>query len=153
MGAAILAFFSMIGRGLSAALTWLSKNPAIMITLIVIVAFVMLLVSKNHEIAGLNDRISNPKTGYEFRIGALRDALTTERNNTASLKAGLDDANNALGQLQTKADNARTAYDKIIAGQAATNTRLDGKLTNIQNAKPGADKCASALALIKGSVQ
>lgn len=149
MGTAILAFFSLIGRGLAAALAWLSKNPAVMITLCVVVAFVMLLVSKNHEIKSLNGSIAVAQKQHETD----QAALTTERNNTASLKAGLDDANNALGLLQTKANNAQAAYDKIIAGQAAANTRLDGKLANIQNAKPGADKCASALALIKGAVQ
>jgi hypothetical protein len=143
-----LTLFGAIGKFFAAVLSWLSKNPAIMITLCVIVAFVMLIVAKNHELSAEREQLTAMTASRDRTVLALGQ----ERANTASLKGGLDDANNALGLLQTKANDAQTAYSKIIAGQAAANTRLDGKLANITNAKPGADKCASALALIKGAV-
>lgn len=142
----MLAILAKIG-------TWLLKNPTIVATAFVTIAFIMVHVADNARINTLNDQIDNPKTGYKKRVESAIADNTTLRNNNGVLSETLAHQNAAFEELKSKADAASGKFDTIIAGMAASNASTARKLDIINKAQPGPNRCDSALALIKGSVQ
>lgn len=132
-----------------AAFTWLLKNPAVLFALAFSLAFLYTVHSKNDEIA----EISKTSNAKDARIIQLLASLAQARANVATLNGTLDVQSASIKALQTQGDSQDAKFDQLIAGQAAGNATIAKKITLIDAAKPGADKCASAFALVRSSVQ
>lgn len=141
--------WSLVLGGLGKAGSWLLRNPAVIMVVLLSAAFVMIVVSKNSEIFVLNKQ-SKEKDG---RIAELIASLQQARSNVTRLSASLEAQNASIVQLKNQGDAATIKFDTIINGMAASNVITAKKLDALKVAKPGSDKCASALALVKGQVQ
>lgn len=144
-----MGFLTTIGGGLAKAGIWFLRNPAIIFAAAFCVAFVLVVVSKNAEIATL-EKTSNEK---DTRITSLTSDLAVSRANYATLNASLTTQNASILALKNQGDAASVKFDQIISGMTAGNATIAKKIAAIDAAKPGADKCASAFALVRSSVQ
>lgn len=138
-----------IGKGLSATFAWMLKNPVVVLLAIFTGMFAMIVVSKNSEIATL-ERTSGEK---DKRIETLVASLSQARTNVASLSDGIRVQNAAIDLLNERSSAASVKFDGLMAELTKGNARLQDKIAAIDAAKPGADPCQSAYALIQGSVQ
>jgi hypothetical protein len=143
----------MIGGGLAKAGLWLVRNPAIMMTAVVTIAFIMVVVSKNSEINTLNKSINDPKVGWIARYNAVQADNGTLKLNNAALGGSVATQNAALATLIGKADTADAKFDAAMAQLRGSLGGFQTKMARLDAAQPGADKCSSALALIKGSAK
>lgn len=141
--------FTVVGAALAKAGTWLFKNPAIFMTGIICVMFVMVVISKNSEIGTLN-KASKEK---DVRIETLITSLGQARANVATLNGTLTTQSDSIAALKTQGDAAGTKFDQLIASMASANATTARKLAMLDKAKPGPDKCASAFQLIRESVK
>lgn len=133
--------------------SWLIRNPAIFMTAIVTIAFVMVVVSKNSEIATLDKSINDPKVGWIARNNALAQDNQTLKLGNANLTGSVATQNAALQTLIGKADTADAKFDAAMAALRGDIGGYQSKMQKLDAAKPGADKCASAQALVKGTVK
>lgn len=129
------------------------KNPAFMMSLFGVIAVALLVVAKNHEIHGLENQINNPKSGFVVRLANAHDALVTERNNTAVLTQSLQEQGDSIKLLGQKADTANNAWAAVQGQLSTLHSSIASRISTIDSAKPGADRCASALQLLKGAAQ
>lgn len=148
-----MGFLTGIGAGLAKAGAWLVRNPAILMTAVVTIAFVMVVISKNSEIATLDKSINDPKVGWIARNNALAQDNQTLKLGNANLSGSVATQNAALQTLIGKADTADAKFDAAMAQLRGSLGGFQSKMQKLDDAKPGADKCASALALVKGSVK
>jgi hypothetical protein len=128
---------------------WLLRNPWVIAIAMLSTAFVLVVVSKNSEIKTL-ERESN---GKDARINSMTAALTTSRNNVATLNKTLQDQSTSILALKTQGDASIEKFDTLIAGQASINANTSRKIASLDMAKPGADKCKSAFDLVRSTVQ
>jgi hypothetical protein len=132
---------------------WLIKNPAIVMTGIVTAMFIMVVVSKNAEIRSLDNAINNPKNGWIARNAALSQDNSALKLNNTGLTASLATQSQSIKDLATQGHLNDAKFDTLIAGMGQANATTARKLDAINKAQPGADRCASALSLIRSSVQ
>ncbi len=143
------AFFGVIGGGLAKAGLWLFKNPAILFAAAFSIAFLLTVSSKNAEIATL-EKIGHEK---DTRITAMTSDLAVSRANAATLTASIATQSASIAELKNQGDAASVKFDQIINGMSASNASTAKKLAILDKATPGADKCSSAFALVRSSVQ
>lgn len=148
-----MGFLTGIGAGLLKGASWLLKNPAILFAAAFSVAFVLVVTSKNAEIATLRGSINDPKTGWVARNAALTKDNQTLRINNATMGQTLVTQSASLDALKNKADAADAKFDLLIAGQTAGNATITKKIATLDKAKPGADKCSSAFDLVRSTVK
>lgn len=86
------------------------------------------------------------------RDAALRD-FGTCRGNTDRLQAAVDRQNSALNALKTESDRKTAEAEKAASAARAASAKAASSAKAILAAKPGADMCASADALILGSLK
>lgn len=139
------AFFS----GLAAAGKWLLSNPAVLLCGVLGAAFVMIVVSKNNEIAVLDKTVA----ARDASIDSMSRALGQARTNVATLSGSLKTQNTGIAYLKSKADASDSKFDSLVARLAAGDAALQAKLGAIDSAKPGSDPCGAALDLIQGSAK
>lgn len=141
--------WAAIGLFAKGALTWVSKNPTIFVTLFSLAAFVMIVVSKNSEISVLTAQ-SKEK---DNRILALNAGLTQARSNVATLNETLKRQNLSIVALQKQGESSVQKFDSLMSLLADSRASTARKLDAIDKAQPGADKCASALSVLKGAAK
>lgn len=144
-----MGILSIIGRGLSSAFSWLLKNPTVLLMGVISAMFLMVVVSKNSVIDTLNKSIKEKDARIERSVAAI----TTLRNNNMTLSESLKVQSDSIVALQKQGEQAGVKFDQLMAGMAASNATTAKKLSALDSAKPGPDKCTSAQALIKGAVQ
>lgn len=134
---------------LKTVMTWLLANPAILFALAFSVAFLFTVDSKNSEIATLQAA----NKAKDDRINGLYANNVTLKTNNASLSSSLSVQTASITALQAQGTAADEKFNQLIAGQAASNASIAKKISTIDAATPGADKCSSAFDLIRSSVQ
>lgn len=141
--------FSTVIGGLGKALKWLLANPAVFLALVFCIAFILIVISKDHEISTLQKEIVALDKQHAITVAAL----TQSQTNVATLSGSLDQQNNSILALHAQGDAASGRFDQIMAVMASSNATTTKKLVALDNAKPGADKCAGAFALVRSNVQ
>lgn len=142
-----------VGKGISAVLGWMLKNPVIVLLFIFTAMFAMVVVSKNAEIRTLRTSIDDPKTGWRKRNEVFQASNATLRANNISLTTSVARQNEALAALQKQGVVADGKFDSLMAAMATSNATIGRKIAAIDAAKPGADKCESAFLLMKGAAK
>lgn len=130
-------------------LGWFNANPLIGVIICVAIATGMVFVAKDAQLS----EVRKESAAKDKRIEALNGDLRTAQNNVAALNLSIGNQNQSIANLAAQGVTASQKFDKIIAGMSAANAGTARKLEDIRNAKPGPDKCASALALIKGAAK
>lgn len=150
---AVLGFISLALNGvlklLATIFTWLVKNPAIMMTGIIGIMFLMVVISKNDHIDALRQENKNK----DAQIILTERALGQARTNVATLNGQLGVQNDSIKALAQQGIDAGKKFDILMAAESVSNATLARKLTTLDSAKPGPDKCVSAQALVKGMVK
>lgn len=150
----LLSMLSGVWKAIQAAMQWALKNPGLFLGLLAVTAVGMVVISKNREINSLRTSINNPKDGYVKRIADLKAALQQSRDNADTMEAAIKQQNAGIAAVAAKQDAADAAFQKVIAGQATTQKKLDRQLTYIGNAKSTTgNECADLGKLIKGAVE
>ena len=144
---------SLVLGGLDTAGRFFLKNPIWIALALLCSAFVLVVVSKNSEISGLNKQIFDPRTGYAVRLSDSERARTTADANVATLNLALKEQSDSITALKQQGDASSAKFDSLLAGQAVANATIAQKVAAIDKAKPGADKCKAAFDLVRGSVQ
>jgi hypothetical protein len=139
--------------GITGGWSWLLRNPVLIAIALLCGAFVVVVISKNHEIEGLNKQLFDPKTGYAVRLNQANEGLGVERANVATLNFALKTQGDSILALKAQGDASLAKFDSIIAGQTAANASFKSRIAAIDAAKPGSDKCKAAFDLVRGSVQ
>lgn len=98
------------------------------------------------QIKSLHKEIDDPKTGYAAR-------LVNAQVDSSICRGAVADQNAALDRFAASQNGKLTEAAKAIAAADAHMVQVGAKVSNILSAKPGADECASADALILGSLQ
>ena len=149
MGAIVSLVLGGVWGFIKRVMAWFAANPAAGLTLLMAAAFVMVVLSKNGQI---NELRKTNTTGLE-RITTLRASLAQGRANEASMATSLHEQNDSINQLAVQGTASAARFDQLMSAMTTQNTEDKKELAALDAAKPTADKCGSALALIKGAVK
>ncbi len=100
------------------------------------------LAGARHTVATLTDRIENKTTGYIAE-------LATCTGNTARLNAAIGDQNTAIAAAGAAAAKTAAALDQAAKVSADARAVAASRAAAVAALKPGADRCASAEALLR----
>jgi hypothetical protein len=141
--------FSKALSAISKLLKWLLANPAAFLAFVFCIAFVLVVLSKDHEIATLQKDVAD----RDARISIMTTAAVGYRENAAKLTATLGEQNATLLALQKQGLSSSARFDQIMTAQQTASVGIARKIAALDKATPDADKCASALALIRSNAQ
>lgn len=144
-----MGFFTLIGGGIAKGARWLLENPAILLAGAFGIMFAMVVVSKNSEIATLEKASKDKDVRLERNIATMAQL----RGNNATLNASLTTQSASIKALEAQGTTASARFDQIMAATADQTKTLNAKIVSLDSAKPGANKCDSALALVRSNVQ
>lgn len=148
-----LEFFGVIGNAIGAVGKWLLSNPVVLAIVAAGLVLAYIVISKNDKIAELTKEINDPKTGWVARYDASEKNNETLKANNAALTASLNAQSASIASLAVQGQQSSIKFDKLLAAQAATRSKLGQQLTILAAAKPGADKCQSATDLVRSMTQ
>ena len=123
------------------------------VALLGMAALAYVWISGHATIASYEKAINAPVTGWQARLNACTADLATARGNAATLGSQIDRQNDAVQRLgdDAAARYANGAAERSSALEASSAAKaLAAKLAKAQ---AGADKCASADALILETVK
>ena len=109
-----------------------------------LIALIALWIASGATEAGLR---SSVKTAQTQADAATRNLATCQGNQDA-LTTSLDAQNASLAALRTQGQAATASADKAIAAESTASVQAQAAAAKLLAAKPGADICASADALI-----
>lgn len=129
------------------AKAWMILTGATAALALVLGAGLMLTKGELRRMQGernaLHGSIYNEHTGYIVRLNQCH-------SNVAQLDVTLREQNASVEALKTEVDVATERANRAIADKASSRKQAERDAAAILSMKPGADKCTSALSLIKG---
>lgn len=131
------------------AISWVLNNPVIMLLFVFTVMFVMVVVAKNGELA----EVRRASAAKDKRIETMVASLQQSRANVAGLTTSVNAQNASIQALADRGMAADARFEQLMDQVRAGNASLDKRITAIDKAAPGVDRCASALTLLKGAAQ
>jgi len=123
------------------------------LSLLLALALASTVMSKNSDIRHLTNEIHNPKTGYIVRLEAAQRDLTQCRANRITLEDATRRQNEAVASAKAEGTRRVDAVTHQLADARRASASAERRAAAIMAARPSGDACASADALIMGTVQ